>query len=429
MHRTARAVLIIAVLVHLSFLVSWRTGALNPLFFDATVTHGRRGWDFYALYQAGHNALTGYSVYESDGSRIDMVIPGGTYTPFRYLPVVAYTLGALFNLVSPIWAYRLWVATVEVVLLVCVALTWRLVADPDRRARLTAMWLCYSPFYLEMYMGQFSLVQGAFVFVMLLFALRDQLDFRFDLAWVGSVLWKQNTALFVPLMARLGRWRALALVGLAVVLTCAPYFALYPGSLQAFGRNFVSGPPWFQLGNLGFRQLAFDALWAVGDTLGVEISPALHVGVQWGIALGFLGLSLSLTLLARRLNVVLHIALWTATFFLVYHHVWEHHYVMLLPVLVVLLMRRESLLLWVLYLFLALPTPFYLIDPHGRVAVLDAMRWTPIRPLWQDLVYHASKALPTLALYLWLVVQIGRPVVDEWRAGRFYLWPLWEGRR
>ncbi len=276
MHRTARATLIAAILVHTLMLISWRTGSWNPLFFDATVTHGQRGWDFYALYQAGHNVLTGYSVYDSDGTRIDMVIPGGTYTPFRYLPVVAYTLGALFNLVPPIWAYRLWVASVEATLLLCAALTWRLIPDPNRRARLTAMWLCYSPFYLELYMGQFSFVQGALVFIMLLLALHDRLDTWFDLTWTVSVLWKQNTALLAPLMARLGRWRALALTALAVMLTCGPYFALYPGSLRAFGRNFSGEPPWFQLGNMGLRQLAFDALWSVGDTLGIDALAVTH---------------------------------------------------------------------------------------------------------------------------------------------------------
>jgi hypothetical protein len=97
---------------------------------------------------------------------------------------------------------------------------------------------------------------------------------------------------------------------------------------------------------------------------------------------------------------------------------------MLLPVLVVLSMRRESGWLWAIYVLLALPTPFYLIDPHGQVAVMDAMRWTPIRPLWQDLAYHASKALPALLLYALLVWQIGAPIVRRWHKGEVTLWPL-----
>ena len=415
MSRASRALLGAAILVHLLMLVSWRTGTLNPLFFDAVVTHGVRGWDFYALYQAGHNVLTGHSAYESDADRIEMVIPGGTYTPFRYLPISAYTAGVLFNLVPPRWAYRLWVAFTEWTLLACIALTWWTVRNPDRRARLAAMWLCYTPYYLELYMGQFSFVQGALVFGMLVLALRATtarapIGPLFDGAWIASVLWKQNTALFAPLMLRLKRWRDLAGAALLVALTSLPYFALYPGALDTFLRNFRGEPPWFQLGNLGLRQLVFDTLWSLGDVLGVELPQAAHAGAQWAIVALFLALPLALLLLDRRPDVTLHLCLWMTAYFLVYHHVWEHHYVMLLPVLVALAMRQESILLWALYLLLALPTPFYLIDPHGQVAVLDAMRWTPIRPLWQDLLYHASKAVPALALYGWLAwrIAVGR---------------------
>jgi hypothetical protein len=213
-----------------------------------------------------------------------------------------------------------------------------------------------------------------------------------------------------------------------LVVTSVPYFSLVPGSLPAFLRNFSSEPPWFQLGNLGFRQLVFDAMWSLGDAFGVELPQAAYVGAQWAVVVVFLALPLAALLLDPQLDVVLHVCLWTATYFLVYHHVWEHHYVMLLPVLVGLGLRRdqprESPLLWVIYVLLALPTPFYLIDPRGQVAVLDAMRWTPIRPLWQDLFYHASKTVPALVLYGWLAWEILRPILAAWRAGRFVLWPV-----
>jgi hypothetical protein len=436
MSRSSRALLGAAILVHLFMLVSWRTGTLNPLFFDATVTHGQRGWDFYALYQAGHNVLTGHSVYESDGARIDMVIPGGTYTPFRYLPVAAYTVGVLLNLVPPLWAYRLWVALTEGCLLLCIALTWRLVRDPARRARLAAMWLCYSPYYLEIYMGQFSFVQATLLFATLLAALYGHLGAAMSAPWIASVLWKQNTALLAPVLARLRRWRALATLVLLLLLTNAPYFALVPGSLAAFARNFAADAPWFQMGNLGFRQLVFDALWSAGDVLGLEIGPAAHAWAQRAALSLFMFLPLALLLLDRRPDAVLHMSLWMTAYFLVYHHVWEHHYVMLLPVLVILSVRaamrnvahaatrHAELALGVLYLLLALPTPYALIDPQGQAAALEAMRVTPIRPLWQDLAYHGAKAIPALLLYLGLAARIAAPVVREWRAGRVTLWPL-----
>ncbi|MBN1935596.1 MAG: hypothetical protein JW934_13090 [Anaerolineae bacterium] len=417
MNKSWRWLLVGAILIHLTMLASWRTGFLNRLFFDATVTHGHRGWDLYALYQAGHNVLTGHSVYQSDGTQIDMVIPDGTYTPFRYLPVSAYTVGVLLNLVSPLWAYRLWVAWIELCLLGCIWLTWR--DAPERqRVPLTAMWLCYTPFYLELYMGQFSFVQGTLVFAMLTAAP------LFDGAWIASVLWKQNTILFAPLMVRLKRWKTLLLLSGLIALTAGPYFALVPGSLNAFLGNLRSDPPWFQFGNLGFRQLVFDAMWSAADTFKLGISPQVYAGVQRSVVALFLLIPLSLTVLDRRPDRTLHISLWITTYFMLYHHVWEHHYVMLLPVLVALTMRFRSRWLWIIYLLLALPTPYALIDPSGQVAVLDAMRWTPIRPLWQDLLYHASKAIPALLLYGWLCIRIICPIWADWRSGQRFLWPF-----
>lgn len=422
-----RWLLVGAILIHLTMLASWRIGFLNSLFFDATVTHGRRGWDFYALYQAGHNVLTGHSVYQSDGSQIDMVIPEGTYTPFRYLPVSAYTVGVLLNLVSPLWAYRLWVAFVELCMLGCIVLTWRF-APERQRIPLTAMWLCYTPFYLELYMGQFSFVQGALVFLMLLAAQSVEAQRAmfppFDGAWIASVLWKQNTMLLSPLMIRFKRWKALLLLIGLLGLTAGTYFALVPGSLAAFLSNLRSDPPWFQFGNLGFRQLVFDTMWSAADTFHSVISNEVYVWAQRGVVAVFLLAPLALTLLDRCPDITLHISLWMATYFTIYHHVWEHHYVMLLPVLVALCVRFRSHWLWIIYLLLALPTPYALIDPHGQVAVLDAMRWTPIRPLWQDLLYHASKSIPTLLLYGWLCIRIAHPIWADWRSGKRYIWPF-----
>lgn len=415
--------LIGALLIHLGMLVSWRIGFLNSLFFDATVTHGRRGWDFYALYQAGHNVLTGHSVYQSDGTQIDMVIPDGTYTPFRYLPVSAYTVGVLLNLLSPLWAYRAWVAILELLLILCVALTWHKVKDEKLRIVLCAMWLCYTPFYLELYMGQFSFVQATLIWVMLL---ATQPGCCFDTAWIVSVLWKQNTLLIAPLLVRLKRWKSLIWLITLTLLTAGPYFALVPGSLTAFWGNLRSDPPWFQFGNLGFRQLVFDTMWSWADTTGLNISNEVYIWTQRGIVILFVLVPLLLTLLDRRPEITLHVSLWITTYFMIYHHVWEHHYVMLLPVLVALTWRFRSPWLWPIYLLLALPTPYALIDPHRQVAVLDAMRWTPIRPLWQDLLYHAAKAVPALWLYGWLCVRLTRPIWNDWRAGRRWVWPFSE---
>jgi hypothetical protein len=393
----------VAVLFHLSLLASWRLGFWNRFTFDSTATRGSRGWDFYALYQAGHNVLAGVSAYESDGAKINIAVP--YYTPYRYLPVPAYTLGVLLNGLPPLWAFRLWVAATEVVLLVCAFLSWRLAGDANQGSLLVAMWLCFTPYYLEIYLGQFSAVQGAFILVVMLASLRPPLRWPYDLAWVASLLWKQNTGLFIPLLLRLRRWRALALGAVAVLVTSGPYFVLYPSALRSFLANFVSGPPAPQLGNLGVRQF----LYSLASALVPSLSPAAHALLQQAWVLAVLATGLWLTFRRDPPDGLLHLCFWTTTYLLVYHQVWEHHYVLLLPVFVLLYYRTHSRLLLALYALVAIWTPYVLLDPQGIAAYHMPMRWTPLEPRLLDIAYHASKALPALALWGHIIWLICRP--------------------
>jgi hypothetical protein len=95
----------------------------------------------------------------------------------------------------------------------------------------------------------------------------------------------------------------------------------------------------------------------------------------------------------------LQIALWTTVFLLVYHDVWEHHYVLLLPLFVLLYRNKPSRWLIVIYGLIAVWTPYRLIDPQGLAAYQMALRWTPLQPVWVNITYHASKALPAIMLW------------------------------
>ncbi|MHB1295942.1 MAG: glycosyltransferase 87 family protein [Anaerolineae bacterium] len=405
-----RLLLAVAVLFHLSLLVSWRAGYWNSYTFDSTVTAGRRGWDFYALYQAGHNVLTGVSAYESDNDKIDVVVP--LYTPFRYLPISAYTVGVALNLVSPLWAFRLWVAFVELVLLGCAAFCWRLARDPRRGAVAAVLWLLFTPFYLEIYLGQFSMIQSALILLMLAavagpeLAAPRALARRFGLFWTLSLLWKQNTGLFVPVLLRLRRWRTLLWAGAAVALTSAPYFLLYPSALGAFLGNFQSSTPAPQLGNLGVRQFLYSLSLLGMPTATAETQELVQT--VW-VAL-VVAVTLWMTYSARRMDVALLLCLWTTTYFLVYHHVWEHHYVLLLPVFALLYLRTGSWKVLLLYALVAVWTPYRLLDPTGRAALDAAVRWTIPEARGLFLAYHGAKALPTLLLWGYVVYLIRRPV-------------------
>ncbi len=419
MKRTSWLISICAGVLHAGLLVGWRWQLpLVPYFFDATVLSGGRGLDFYSIYQAGYNARHGWDIYEGDPARVTVVVP--YFTPYRYLPVVAYTVGAGLSLLPPLTAYKAWVVLLELTLLGCAALTWRRTrSDPDLAARLVAMWLVFTPFYLELFMGQFSLIQAALILGMLLAVAGPPRQAageplargnarRFDGLWTASVLWKINTVVFAPLWLRLGRWRAIAVMLGLVAVTTLPYFLVFPAHARdLLLNNFGNSVAGHELGNLGFRQLVFEALAVLGA------GPLAQRLAQWAVIGAVGGLSLALTW--RRptapacpisVGVAALLSLWLAAFILASPQVWEHHYVMLLPALVVAYRSRPGWGLAGLWLLLALPTPFGFIGLQPVIAANHDLRAFALEPVWQPLAQHAAKALPALALFGYWVRQV-----------------------
>ena len=387
-----KILLVAAVLFHVSLLIPWSQRLWNRFTFDSTVTRGSRGWDFYALYQAGRNVIDGISVYESDDEKVAVVVP--RRTPFRYLPLSARTLGVWLNSLPPLWAFRLWTVIVELVLLGCAGLSWRIADCREQGAVLVSMWLLFSPYYLELYLGQFSVIQAALIYALVHGAARGELGWRRDIAWIASLLWKQNTAVFAPVYIRLRRWRALLVAAAVILASTVPYFVRHPGAFAAFSDNFVSGPPSHQLGNLGVRQFIYSLTSAMVPALS-QTQHALLQGVWVGIAICA---SLLVTVRSEPRPMLL-LCLWTATYFIAYHDVWEHHYVMLLPIYVSLYrLSGTRTILW-LYALTALWSPYLLLDPSGAAALYPSMRWTPFEPPILDVIYHGTKALPALGLW------------------------------
>lgn len=386
---------VLALAFHLSLVISQGGGFWNRYTFDSVATHGRRGWDFYALYQAGHNALHGCSVYQQDPNLVDIVVPW--HTPYRYLPIVAYLLGFPFQALDPHSALIVWMTLVDLLVVGCALYSWRRYGGWSGLIA-AVMWLLFTPYYLEFYLGQFNVVQAVLIFGMLIALESGPGWVALGRWWLASLLWKHNTLLFAPLMVRLRRWRALVIAALSVLLS-ALYLYLHPVAWQAFRNNLFSGPPAHRLGDLGGRQLIF--------SLGSCSFPNLSSGVHWLSQLVWVGLivltSVLATFLAGTDCGVELLCLWTAAFFLIYHDVWEHHYVLLVPVYVVIYQRTRHWLLLLLYTLTALWTPYILIDPQGLAAYHIPMRWTALQPSIIDVAYHASKALPTLVLWGYLV--------------------------
>jgi len=408
--RSSWLILVCACLLHAGLLVGWRFQApLVPYFFDATVLSGGRGLDFYSVYQAGYNARHGQDIYEGDPVLVTVVVP--YFTPYRYLPPVAYTVGAALSLLAPLTAYKAWVVIVELTLLLCAAASFYVTrGQPDLGARLAAMWLAFSPYYLELFMGQFSLVQAALILIMLLIAGGAWLASRqadgaslFDVVWMASVIWKINTVVFVPVQTRLGRWRALVLGGLVTAAVTLPYFAIFPAHWRDFlANNFGNTVAGHELGNLGFRQLVYELLAVAGTGADMQRVAQLALIVVVGLA----ALGLTFWPRAGQPSISALLSLWLVAFFLVSPQVWEHHYVMLLPVLVVAYRQRPGWLLAGVWLCLALPTPFGFTGLQPAIAANHDLRGFLLAPAWQFLLQHASKAMPTALLFAYFAVKL-----------------------
>jgi hypothetical protein len=444
MRKLAPPLLVVALAVHLAMLAGWRWPfPVAPYFFDSTVLSGGRGLDFYSIYQAGYNARHSVDIYENNPAKAPIVVP--YFTPYRYLPVVAYTVGAALSLFAWLTAYKIWLVIVELTLAACVWLAWRSTRDRRLGMLLAAMWLGFTPYYLELFMGQFSMVQAALTFGMLLLtfgssALGDNPSaaFQVESLWVASILWKINTIVFAPVFFRLRRYRALLAAGLAVALVTLPYFAVFPAHALDFLRNNFGGSvSAHELGNLGFRQLVFELLTAWGVPAAVQsIAQSLTVLIVLIVCLGVtfpvtfslrpsapasdmkraagsggqrrifsLGpLSCFYPPAASPISTLL--CLWLTAFFLVSPQIWENHYLMLLPALVITLRqtwgKSEAWFVIFIWLLIALPTPFGFTRLSAQIAANHDLRAFPLSPVWQLLWEHACKAVPALLFFGYL---------------------------
>ena len=390
MHRFRGPVpcLVAGLLIHAFFLAALGTDLLRPLFNDAS--HTRRGFDFGVFYLAGQALAEGRDIYSVSGA-----------FGFRYLPAFAL-IASLFAYFHPLTAYLLHLGCTELFLAANLYLTWRWVEEP-RRGLALFMWLAYSPYFLELYMGQVSFWAASLLF-WLIVGLHSDRKWTASFCWAGALLIKPNALILGPVLLRLRAWRALVLGLLASLLTSLPYFLLYPDSLAAFFAANVHGSPvqgaLTHAGNLGLQgglvsvvaQLAGRPL---AELTSLADLPLAGRAVIYCSQAAILGVALVATWRSR--DALPLIALWMCTFFLVYKDVWEHHYVFLLPVLVGLYAHSGfPKFLWI-FAFIALPTPFIFFDIEpGVYGPIDPERtWGPA----VSIAYRSTKFIPLGCLW------------------------------
>lgn len=403
------ALLALGVLVHLLFLASLRTGWLAPLFED-TVHRFGPGCDFFSIYAAGVKARLGQSVYTVGGH-----VQAVPYAyAFRYAPFVAYTLGLALSLLPAISAYGLWLILCELALLRNIRLTWERAPAPRTGLACCALWLLYTPYFLELYVGQFTFLTASLVFwAYLAWQEPGRRPRRAgDAFWAVAVWLKMMPLLFLPLALLRGRWRAAALAPLLLVAGSWLYFAHFPDDWAVFQDTNLSPLPTFHAGNQGLMALLYAAVGERADAYRVARWAVLALV---GAALAWLtwrawaairpnkaprkkGVRRAAAHVTRRDAerplLSLYAAL-SAAYLLTYKDVWEHHSVLLLPPLVLLALRKESRRLWLPpFIVCALPGLFALYDlPHlgyneepqpywsGAVSLIQH-GWKPLAPLW-----------------------------------------------
>ena len=320
---------------------------------------------------------------------------------FRYLPAFAL-VASLFAQFQPFTAYLLHLCCTELFLAANLYLTWRWVEEP-RRGLALFMWLAFSPYFLELYMGQVSFWAASLLF-WLIVGLHSDRRWATGLCWAGALLVKPNALILAPALLRLRAWRVLVLGLLAGLLTSLPYFLLHPDSTAAFFAANIYGAPvqgaLTHAGNLGLQGGLVSVVAQLAERPLAELTtladlPLAGRAVIYCSQAAILGAALVATYRGRDALPLL--ALWMCTFFLVYKDVWEHHYVFLQPVLIALYAHSGSpKFLWI-FALIALPTPFVFFDLEpGVYGPIDPERtWGPVA----SLAYRSTKLIPLG--YLW----------------------------
>ncbi|MFX1383363.1 MAG: glycosyltransferase family 87 protein [Promethearchaeota archaeon] len=384
--KLSKSFLIIAFSIHIIFILSLIFGFLNPIFHDSTYRLGQ-GADFYAIYQAGYNVIFGLNPYEKvDGYN---VVPY-SYN-FIYHPFLAYTFGVVFNIFPPVIAYWVWVGILLGLIWISCYFTHNICRNLDKPKWVEyiaiGMWLCFSPIYVELYMGQITLIVGLLVFFSFYSETRKK-EAEGTILWTFACLIKQMPYFLTPSILSSGRTRKVIwniLIVTIITLLCGIiYFFNYYLEYLEIRSNKV----YTHHGNFDFRSVIYEF-----GTL-ITSSPSwLERNILWiNIILItiFFGFSIIATVYSK--DYLVSLSLFTCSYFLIFSGVWEHHFTLILPFIILLWIRDDLRKKWFLiFLLLAIPTPFYLIETFN---------------LWYfpfSLLYRCSKFVPILILFYLLL--------------------------
>ncbi len=405
-------------MVHLLLLYSLGSGLLDPLFNDTT-HRGLPGTDFFVIYKAGRNLYRGESPY-----RIDPQEPPRSWGDYRYLPLSALTLSASVAWLPAESARRLWILVNECLLAASVFASFRLAKRPGSGLVAAALWLAFTPYYVELFIGQFDFLVAAGILGAAA-AMLGRSSLIGEGGWFAATSAKWSGIAIAPLMLRRGRWRPLVIWSGAAASTAILYFMARPADFAIFWSTILRGgfaTP--HAGNYGLQALLSATMPLFVPDLFQDLARwtqhgalvMAYANLERVVLAAALTLALAATFFGKvRLTVGEGVALWTSLWAVGYNEFWEHQYVLLLPGLVLLYLEGRRALALSVWWPLAMPTLFFLVDrPHSEVVAAappgyDNPDLFLLLSLPQNLLLHLCKALPALLLF-------GSVVLSAWRA-------------
>ncbi|MGY5859009.1 MAG: glycosyltransferase family 87 protein [Candidatus Thorarchaeota archaeon] len=388
--------LTVAIVIQIQFIFSLETGWLNSLFYDTQYLVGQ-GPDFFSYYQAGNNILNGIDVYTIPDP---LAVP--YLYPFRYLPYFAYSFGVIINLADPISAYWTWIG-VLIFSVWLAAFQTRSVAKklnrPDWEGHVgMGLWFMFTPIYIELYVGQVTLIAGILMFFALTTpSLVNGLKTKGTMAvsWTVGALTKTIPYFIAPVLLAAGRVRT---VLVAVIVTLVAIVAV-PSGLEAlqYFVDFNSARNSYITPYPGDHSLKMLLYYLFGE----QSRDASVITIL--LIVLFLGLASFATLYSR--DVWSCAGLFSVSYFFIMLDVWEHHYTFLIPLLVLAWIRggSEDRARWV-------PVLMALVMSIPAIPIIQLLSGigTEVHPIewglmWQ-IIYHSSKVVPTLIFYVWLLI-------------------------
>ncbi len=423
-----KLVVIIGLLLHVSFLLSLQTGWWDTWFHDSVPTVHKRGTDFFAIYVSAHELVRGRTIYPVENlpdyqdfvknlpeeQKTRWKISGEPQTdyskivpyfdPYRYLPV-AVLVGIPFSLMKPWVAYWTWIVVYEILFFGCILMLGHRFGTMRKLHVAAALYLFFTPWYPEIYLGQFSFMQS-FLILGSIVPIGGEACHG-GRYWVASVLWKINTIICLPSVIKWRLWTPIKWLVIILVVTSVPYFIWHPADfLKFFMINFRAPGP-ADSGNFGFLGLISKIFMGVNNG---EDTPA-RLAVQYISIVVFILIGLWATFRAQRYRFAQSVCMWIAMYFLIYSDVWEHQYVMLLPLIAFLYLRRPTLALWIIWFLLAAPTTYKIFYDILHASMLagnpvDMIKDTSFLNDWH---FTLIKPMSVLAFWIYCVYETLRP--------------------